>query len=72
MTLKEFAKKYDIPYNVVYSATYNVRPLSTWMHDRDYPEQALHDEIISILQKRIGRLKRDIEKNEGFLAKLKL
>lgn len=70
MTIKEFAKKYDVPYNLVYDATYRVKPESTWMRDRDYPEQALHDEIVSILRKRIGRLERSVVKNRTFLDKL--
>lgn len=71
MTIKEFAEKYNIPYNVAYNATYNVKPQTTWMHDRDYPEKELKAELVSILEDREHRLRRNLARTTMLLTKLR-
>ena len=71
MTIKEFAEKYKIPYNVAYNATYNVKPRTTWMHDRDYPEDEMKAELIGILTDREERLRRNLTRTTMLLTKLR-
>lgn len=61
MTIKEFSQKYRIPYHTVYEATYKVKPESTWLHDRDYPEEGLRDELLKIADQRIEKHRRLME-----------
>lgn len=41
MTLKDFSRKYDIPYGVVYAASYKVQPVCGDVYEREYPEKEL-------------------------------
>jgi len=70
MTLKEFEKKYDIPYNIIYAATPYVRSTSTTMVDRDYPEKELMDAIVHNLAISLDRHKRYLEKYSEMLNRL--
>ena len=70
MTLKEFEKKYDIPYNVIYAATYRVHCTATLHSDRDYPEKELMDAIIQNLVISIDRHKHYLTKYIDILNKL--
>lgn len=62
MTIKEFSKKYRIPYNAVYEATYKVTPMSNGLHDREYPEEDLRREILKLTEERIRKHKRMLER----------
>ena len=55
MTLKECAQKYGIPYHVVYESSYKVHPESTWIRDRDYPEDKLKEAIVEMAEERIDK-----------------
>ena len=61
MTVKEFAEKYRLSYHTVYEATYRVKPESTWLHDRDYPEKELRNELLKIADQRIEKHRRLME-----------
>lgn len=71
MTLKEFSEKYNVPYKVPYQATYRVKSYSTWMHDREYPEQELRDEAIRLTEIKAQKYKELYEKQLETLRKLK-
>ena len=58
MTLKEYAQKYGVPYHIVYESSYKVQPISTWIRDRDYPENKLTEAILEIAEQRINKHKR--------------
>lgn len=64
MTLKEFANKYQIPYNVVYEASYKVQPISTVRRDRDFPEKQLFIETRCVIKNKIDR-HRDIARKQA-------
>lgn len=55
MTIKEFANKYGIPYHVAYEATYRVKPISTMMRDRDFPEDELFDATSDLIKDRANK-----------------
>ena len=55
MTIKEFANKYGIPYHVAYEATYRVKPISTMMRDRDFPEDELFDATSDLIEDRANK-----------------
>lgn len=71
MTLREFAEKYDVPYNVAYNATYKVKSYSSMMHDKEYPEDELLKESIRRTEEIIEYHRSNLEKNTQILAKLK-
>ena len=52
MTLKEFSKKYEVKYGVVYAASYLVKPISTMQRDRDFPEEELYRQVTKELHRR--------------------
>ena len=62
MTLKEFSRKYNVPYHIVYEASYAVHPISTDRYDREYPEEGIRKEVAN-------RLKASIERHEMMAAK---
>ena len=70
MTIKEFEKKYDIPYNIIYSATARVHSTSTMLVDRDYPEKELLDSVVQNLAVSLDRHKRYLEKYSSMLNRL--
>ena len=41
MTIKEFSRKYNIPYYLAYKASYNFTPVSTYRRDREYSEEEM-------------------------------
>lgn len=53
MTIKEFADKYQIPYNIAYKASYVVRPMSAFRCDKEYDEQELYDETLRYVRSRL-------------------
>ena len=71
MTLKEFAKKYDIPYHIVYEASYKVPVISTLQRDREYPEKALFVEVRRVVKNRISRHRDLAMKQEEILDHLR-
>ena len=58
MTLKGYAQKYKVPYHIVYESSYKVQPISTWIRDRDYPENELTEAILEIADERIEKYSR--------------
>jgi len=54
MTIVEFSNKYDVPYHIVYEATYKVPAVSTMQKDREYPEDDLYREVRNIMNTRLG------------------
>lgn len=61
MTLKEFSRKYDVPYHIVYTASYKVQPESTWFKDKDYPEKELREQVLIISSKAVEKHMRLME-----------
>ena len=55
VTIKEFANKYGVPYNIVYEATYKVPCYSTMRKEREYSEDALFEEVDRLLTARMDR-----------------
>ena len=70
MTCKEFATKYNIPYHIAYAATYMVKPVSSMLRDRDYPEDAMLDAVRKMLQQRIKKNKAILEEQVNALNRL--
>ena len=70
MTIKEFSEKYNIPYNMAYNASYGVKPVSTVLRDRDYPEEELKKVLIYQLHWRITGLKEKQKKATQILKRL--
>lgn len=64
MTLKEFAQKYDVPYHIVYEASYKVPAISTMRKDREYPEKELFLEVRRVVTNRISR-HRDLTRKQA-------
>ena len=52
MTIKEFAKVYEIPYSLAWQASYDVRPTSTLERNKDFSERELYESTMHILSQR--------------------
>ena len=50
MTVKDFARKYDIPYNIAFKSSYVVKGYGE-MQDRNYSESDLYDETVRYVRK---------------------
>lgn len=55
MTIREFADKYNVPYHIIYEATYNVTAISTMRKDREYPEDELFNAASDLIEERINK-----------------
>ena len=53
MTLKDFSRKYDIPYSIVYAASYKVHPVYGEVYEREYPESELRSALYETVSSRI-------------------
>ena len=53
MTIREFAKKYEISYHLAWEASYDVKPVSTITRDKDFPEDELYHSVMRILSSKI-------------------
>lgn len=71
MTIKEFVSKYNVPYSVVWQATCNVKPVSTLMRDRDYPEKELYKAVAGMLVERIERHKKALIEQRTYLNNMR-
>lgn len=63
MTLKEFSEKYDVPYYLVYEASYRVRPISSMIRDRDFDEECLFRETVKLIERRIMKYEKMMKQN---------
>lgn len=72
MTINEFAQKYDIPYHIVYESSYRVPSHSTFLHDRDFPEEGLRKAILAMADSRIEKHKRVLEQQIRIRKKVAL
>ena len=70
MTCKEFANKYDIPYHIAYAATYKVKPVSSMIRDRDYPEKELLNAVRKMLEQRIRKNRTILDEQVNALNRL--
>jgi len=52
VTLKEFAKQYNLPYTTVWQASYDVKPASTEYRNKDFDEEELYQSVIHLLSRR--------------------
>ena len=53
MTLKEFARKYEIPYSLVWQASYDVQPAASMHRNKDFSEKELYRSVMHILSMRM-------------------
>ena len=70
MTLKEFSKKYDIPYPIVYQSSWRVKSDSPWLHDRDYPEEGLKQAVNELTDARIAKYSEMLENQKKIKERL--
>ena len=71
MTLKKFADKYQIPYHVVYNASYLVTPASREIYDRQYREEELKKAVRKMTVRRIRKFAGYLKKQQEILEKMK-
>lgn len=71
MTLKEFALKYNVPYHVVYEASYKVPTVSTMRKDREYPEKELFLQVRRLVNARLKHHRELAGKQAEILDKLR-
>ena len=61
MTIKEFARKYSVPYHVCYKATFTVRAVATLVREQDYDEGELKAAIRKYIKRRLHDIKAQYE-----------
>ena len=71
MILKEFSKKYGVPYGTVYESSFHVQVTPTIRHDRDYPEKELFEEVYKLEKARIDKHLRFVRKHEEIIERLR-
>ena len=71
MTIKEFSRKYNVTYHLAYLASYGVQSESTWVRDRDFPEDKLYKNLVSLLNTRWEKQLKQIRETESTLSHVK-
>ena len=71
MTLKEFSRKYQVPYHIVYEASYKVPAISTMRKDREFPEKQLFVEVMSAVNNKIRKHRDMAHKQAEILDRLR-
>lgn len=71
MTLKEYAQKYQIPYFIVYEASYKVQPEATFVRERDYREDDLTIAVMEVAKKRIEKHRTLLEQQIDIVRKVR-
>ena len=70
MTLKEFSVKYDVPYHLVYGASYRVQPRATLIREKDYTEESIYTAVKDVLKNRVNYHRYLMEKDLGILKRM--
>ena len=72
MTLKEFSDAYEIPYNIVFKLSYDVKPVATIKRSKDFSETELVKKAIEYYdaQSSIARKLLSESEKKKFLTKL--
>ena len=55
MTIKAFAEKYDIPYNLAYEASYDVKPTLCREGNKDFDEQEMKNALRSTIRRKVAK-----------------
>ena len=71
MTVNEFSDKYDVPYRIVYEATYKISPISPARRDREFHEKDMLRSVKQIAEKRFTKHKTMAKKQIKILENLK-
>lgn len=71
MTIKKFCSKYDLPYQIVYNATWGLTPYENGWRDKEYDEELLKQEVTRQAEERVERNRLNLEKAEKILSHLK-
>ena len=71
MTIKEFARKYDIPYHIAYNATVGLKPTASIWRDKDFVESELFKRVSDILNDRADRKADELSRIERMLARMR-
>ena len=70
MTIKEFAEKYNVPYNIVYQATYEVKPTGNEEKAKTYDEQQLREAVSNIVYGMWNRSRQSACKYAIYMSRL--
>lgn len=70
MTINEFAQKYDIKYQTVYSATWLIKQQNGSWRSKEYDENDLRDAVKKMLLQRYHKARKEMDKNADLLDKL--
>ena len=70
MTLKEFSKKYDIPYHLVYEVSYKVPYYLTEHSYREYHEDLLFKAVAGLLIRRVDKNREIVKEQIEMLRRL--
>ena len=61
MTKKDFARKYELSYGIVYEASYDIKPVATLTRDFDYNEEQLFSAVCDMMTRRIAKHRKKAE-----------
>lgn len=72
MTIKEFSIKHEIPYSVVYNASYLVKNYTGNIRSKQYDEEDLRCAVETHMIHRIQRLEKSLDEAYGIIKQCKL
>lgn len=70
MTVKEFSEKYGVDYSTVYNATWLIHSTTMSLRYKQYDEAELMKATKTVVNNRISRHKKELEKAEEIMNKL--
>ena len=70
MTVKEFSKKYDLDYGIVYNATWLIKSQTNSLRYKEYDEDELRQAVRKIQEKKIQRMEKEMSRSKEIIAKV--
>ena len=70
MKVNEFADKYNVPYQIVYSSTWLMKPDFQTRSGRNYDEAGLKEAVATFLSQRMKRHQAALDKDQRILDRM--
>lgn len=69
MTIKQFSEKYNLPYQVVYTATWGLNTSGGW-RDREYDEEELRNAVLGRAMDSMKKHREGLDKAMRIIGKV--
>ncbi len=67
MTIKDFARKYNVPYYLAYEASFGLEQRYPFNRDKGYIEEQMRDNLLFILKKKKWKAEMALNENQRMI-----